>query len=526
LGLVSSGKRPAWLLFCGALLAGYALALFHHTSFAVGGSDSSGYLNAARLFASGRSFERVPGLEKLGLQPELARIFIPLGYSPGPRPGTMASSYPPGLPLHMALAAFLGGWAKAPFFVSPLAGLACVVLVYLLGRELQLPPAFSFAGSVLLAFFPTFVSLTLQPMSDVVAAAWALAAVYAAWKSRARNGAAWAALAGLAYGIGVLVRPTNLLILAPLLFALPPRPRTWLTFIAGGIPAALILLGYNAALFGSPWATGYGSLLREGMAWANFSGRARHYGYWIARLLTPLLPIGWLGLVGDRRAPLRDRLALLSWFGSFFLFYAFYGPYEAWWYTRFLLPGVPALILGACVVARDVLLPAGRSRPAPWATAAAFVLLAAALFVELDFTEKRRVHKLYKSDRDYPQACAMARRRLPSNAIVVSMQMSGALHYYSDLTYAMWNWLPPERFGELRASTESRGYRWYALLFPFEQEEVRKNLPGDWREIDRVAEVALWELPPVWPAGGPRGHRHRSEGSPAKRDPSGLRPSG
>ena len=61
----------------------------------------------------------------------------------------------------------------------------------------------------------------------------------------------------------------------------------------------------------------------------------------------------------------------------------------------------------------------------------------------------------------------------------------------------LWNWLLPDRFAALRASTESRGHRWYALLAPFEQEEVRRNLPGDWREIDRVGDVALWELPPA-----------------------------
>ena len=64
----------------------------------------------------------------------------------------------------------------------------------------------------------------------------------------------------------------------------------------------------------------------------------------------------------------------------------------------------------------------------------------------------------------------------------------------------MWNWILPERFAELRASTERRGHRWYALIAPFEVEEVRKNLPGRWREIDRRGDVALWELLPDSPA--------------------------
>jgi 4-amino-4-deoxy-L-arabinose transferase-like glycosyltransferase len=499
-----SERRRRFVRFAvAALFLGYALALFHHTSFSAGGSDSSGYVNAARLFDGGHVTEPIRGLQRLGLPPDFTPVFVPLGYTPLEQPGRMAPSYPPGLPLHMALAGRIGGWAKAPFLVSPLAGLVCLVLLYFLGRELCLPPAFAFAGCALLAFFPTFVYQTLQPMSDGLATAWALAAVLAAYKCRVRESVVWAALAGLAYGIGILVRPTSALVLAPLLFTLPLRPKTWLSFMAGGLPAALFLLGYNAALFGSPWTTGYGSILKEGMSWTNFSERARHYSYWVARLLTPLVPIGWLASIGDRKAPLRDRAVLLSWFAAIFLFYSFYAPYEEWWYTRFLLPGIPAMILGALVVARDLLLPAGRTRPASGAVAAALVLLAAALFVGMQFDEKQRVARFYKGERIYPEACALAQRRVPANGIVVSMQMSGALHYYTDATYAMWNWLLPDRFEQLRVSTESRGFRWYALLAPFETDYVRKNLPGEWREIDRVRDVTLWELPPSWPGSDP-----------------------
>ena len=135
-------------------------------------------------------------------------------------------------PLHMAVAARLAGWSRAPFLVPPLAAVACVVLFWLIARELRLPRSFALAGCALLAFFPTFVFEALQPMSDVPAAAWALAAIFAAYRARAR-GVGWAALAGAAYGVGVLVRPTNALLLAPLLFALPARPKTWLGFLAG-----------------------------------------------------------------------------------------------------------------------------------------------------------------------------------------------------------------------------------------------------------------------------------------------------
>jgi hypothetical protein len=179
-----------------ALFLAYALVLFHHTVFAVGGSDSSGYVNAARLLSEGQVTARVRGLDRLSLGPEFTEIFIPLGFSPGPRPGTMSPSYPPGLPLHMAAAGLLGGWSRAPFFVSPIAALVCLVLMYLLGRELGLSPALALSGSALLGFAPVFVFQAVQPMSDVVATAWALAAVFAAYRSRARSSPLWGAAAG------------------------------------------------------------------------------------------------------------------------------------------------------------------------------------------------------------------------------------------------------------------------------------------------------------------------------------------
>lgn len=488
-------RKPVVPALAGALLlAGYALAVFHHTSYAAGGADSSGYLNASRLFATGRATEPIRGLERLSLPLADAPLFIPLGYGPGPRPGTMSPSYPPGLPLHMAGAAVLGDPTRAPFLVSPLAGIACLVLIFFLGRELGLPRGLALAGSVLLGFTPVFVFMEVAAMSDVPATAWALAAVLAAF--RARRSVGWSALAGAAFAVGVLVRPMNALLLPAMLLALPARPKSWGLFVLGGSPFAAFLLLYNDAAFGSPLRTGYGGLLAGALAWGNFPARAVHYTVWLSRTISPLLLVGWIAVAFDRRVARADRVVLLVWFAAFFLFYCFYVVYETWWYTRFLLPAIPALILGTLLVLRDALglgEPSTRRR-VPLRAGAAVVLLLVALVFEYRFLAKERPHKVYKGERVYPDACAMAARRLGPKAIVASMQMSGALHYYTDLTYVMWNALDAARLADLRASTESRGHRWYALLAPFEQVEVTKNLPGKWREIDRSGDVALWEL--------------------------------
>jgi 4-amino-4-deoxy-L-arabinose transferase-like glycosyltransferase len=409
----------------------------------------------------------------------------------------MAPSYPPGLPLQMAAAGWLGGSRNAHFLVVPVNAIACLLLVYVLGRELALPRILALAGCLLLAFSPTFVFMAGQTMSDVPATAWSIAAISAALAARRRVG--WSAVAGVAFGMAVLVRPMCALLLPAVLLALPTRPRAWLLLAVGGAPFAVFLLAYNVSAFGSPGRTGYGGLLKGALAWGNFPDRFRHYSYWIVRLLSPVVLVGWAALSLDRAVPVRDRAVLLAWFGAIFLFYCFYVSYDAWWYTRFLLPGFPPLILGAVITVRDGF-GLGANGAASWRAvryAFAALVLATPLVFEIRFDDEERVHKNYKGERVYPQACEMARRRLPPNAIVASMQMSGALHYYTPITYAMWNWLSPEKFAELRARTESRGHKWYALLAPFEVPEISKNLPGDWQEIDRTGDVVLWELPPA-----------------------------
>ena len=50
----------------------------------------------------------------------------------GPRPCTLAPTYPVGYPFHMAGAALIFGWKYGPFLVSPLAAVLSLVLIYLL----------------------------------------------------------------------------------------------------------------------------------------------------------------------------------------------------------------------------------------------------------------------------------------------------------------------------------------------------------------------------------------------------------
>src|SRR5581483_7937148 len=132
-----------------------------------------------------------------------------------------------------------------------------------------------------------------------------------------------------------------LLVAVPLAFGLRFRWRPLALAGLGALPFGVALLLWQNALYGNPFTTGYGGFSGV-LEWKNLSSHLPHYSYWLAAQLTPLVFPGGLLVVFDRRIDSSRRAMLLSWFFLFFAFYCFYGPYETWWYTRFLLPAIPA----------------------------------------------------------------------------------------------------------------------------------------------------------------------------------------
>lgn len=471
----------------------YGGYLYRHICFAVGGSDSSGYANAARGVVRGALVVPIDGLERFDLPASLAPAFTPLGYVALTGRRAMAPLYPVGFPLHLSAAGAVFGWERAPYLVSPLAAVLCLVLIHAVGRELGLSRWASAAGALVLAACPVFVFQAVQPMSDVVATFWGLAAVWAALRAR-RGRTLHAAAAGFAFGIAVLVRPMDALLLLPLLFALPFERRALLGFGLGCAPLAAALLGYDVLCFGAPFRTGYGLTgLWTHFSRAFFPAHLLRYVRWTADVLTPLVALGWLAAPFDRRLPRRDRALLLSWFGVFLLGYSFYEPGDAWWWTRFLLPGLPAAILGFLLVARDL---AEAARPR-WRTAAAAV---AALVIVLSALLGFRHARLWgalglsSAQRVFPDACRRAGESLPPDALVLSMEMSGALRYYTALTPVRWDALDAGSFAALRQATERRGAAWYALLLRSEVAEAAPRVPGRWTHLWDERGASLWRL--------------------------------
>jgi Bacterial membrane protein YfhO len=475
----------------------YGGVLVKFAVYAGGGSDSSGYLRLARSLLQGDVVQRATELDLLGLPDEFLGNFIPAGYDPGPRAGTIAPFYPVGLPMLMAVGALIGGWDYGPFLVNPTVGALSLILIYLIGLELGLPRGFSFGSAMMLAASPTFVYYALQPMSDATAMFWGLVAIFGALRSRKRDG--WALLAGAAFGMAFLTRPTNILLLVPLMFSLRLKPKTILFFLLGGLPLAAIFFTYNAVVFGHPLETGYGRIgLWGALGIGGFKERFDHYSYWIKVTMSPLPLLCWLAVTVDRKVEWRNRLLLLSWFGTFFLFYCCYSFYEAWWYTRFLLPGYPALVLGVALIARD--LPGllsrfvSESNRARLKWAVLIIMVAVTLSHERRHIRKLDIFSVGAGEEWYPKSCLWADKQLPSKSLIASMQMSGALKFYTTRPIVRWDGVTPMQWPEVKKHAADSGYQWYALLWPFEVEEAQKRMGGKWTKLGMLDQFSLWRV--------------------------------
>lgn len=485
-------RSPPWgrlLPLLGFLLYGLFLA-FHVGAYA-GGSDSSGYLNNARLLAAGRwtaAARLVPGLAPETLPPY---TYVPLGFIPNPGHVTMTPTYPMGLSLLFAGAAALVGWTAAPALVLVAHSLAGLLLVYGLGRRTGLEPGWAWLAALLLACSPVYLMMSLQAMSDVPATVWVTAAVLAAWRSRERT--SLAPVAGVAFSLAVLIRPTDLLAAAPVALALGWSPRRWSLFLLGCLPGAAFHGAFNLAAYGRILTTGYGHVNPE-FAWANVLPALDVYVHWLPVLLTPLGLLA-LGLPGLGRGAPRPTALLTTWALVFPIFYLPYShTHDDWGNLRFLLPAFPALLVGALLVARRW---AGR-----WTAARRWWLAPAALAILLHgaaWSRHLHAYTVGRSERDYPLATAWLQAHLPPDAVVAAMQVSGSLLYYTKFTFIRWDMMSAADFHRIAAACAAARRPVYAVLFPFEVEDPAwdafgRHLPGHWTQVGTVREVRIWRL--------------------------------
>ena len=230
-----------------------------------------------------------------------------------------------------------------------------------------------------------------------------------------------------------------------------------------------------------------------------FVPRARHFAVWISRFLTPVPLILWALSVwravrGDRR-----HQVLLAWTLAVVGFYAFYlNSIDTWWYLRFILPALPAILLAGALATWDLYRRLGASGAGGVARVTARTLLvvgiALAVTLSFRFVVGGRLWRIGQGEMVYPRSVAELQRRAGDRAVVVCQLYSGAAYFYGSLSTARYDNMSARSAMRLREAARRSGTALFALVVDGEVGEVRDKLPGSWDEIWRLEHTAILQL--------------------------------
>ena len=314
-----------------------------------GGLDSYGYVSAAHLIASGRVSERQPLAAILPFDNPM-NAAAPLGHVPSDGGEVSVPRFPLGLPVVMAFFMLFG--PAGPFYVPLAMALATVAIAYVLGRGS--PAAGTAAGPVcglfaatLVAVDPLFVAYAIQPMSDVPAACWLLAAVCVLTERSRVRPLVWSVAAGACGGMAVLTRPALLPAVFVLVVVTADRKHVralLATVVTAGAFVAL-QLALNLTLYGSIGASGYGpSSHMFDLSISRLAANVSNFGKWLTYSHTVLFWLLWPGALFVLRshAWAWQMSAVAAAAAAPYLFYLVFDDWES---SRFLLPSIVLILV-------------------------------------------------------------------------------------------------------------------------------------------------------------------------------------
>ena len=441
-------------------------------TFVAGGADSYGYVSQAELFVQGRVTDSLPRSRAFSW-PNVAYTLAPLGYKVAAGGRALAPTYPPGLPLLMAVPGTFH--PLGAFLIVPLCAAAAVWFCVALGKQLG-EPGVGRLSSLLLATSPTFLYQAVQPMSDVPTTAFWMGALVLARQSRS-----WAPFTtGVVVSIAILIRP-NLAPLALLVIAAAATGsggtnlRRASGCVLGMVPGLAVLGGIQYVRYGSAFASGYGSVT-DMFAWGNVAPNFARYPRWLTSTHTPFVWLWVVSPVWIARAPAQQRTFAWICYAFIVAVFAAYLPYsyfqpEEWFYTRFLLPAIPLMLLLSTVVVLDV---ARRIVPAlAFRVTAAVILVLACVLASKSVSVG--TFALRAGEQKYPAVGAFVRERLPESAFVMAMQHSGSIRHYSGRHTLRWDLLDRAALATAISSLRAAGYVPFAVLDRDEDDEFRRR---------------------------------------------------
>jgi len=469
-------------------------------TFAAGGSDSYCYLNQAELFGRGM----VRDSEPMSVEPGWTGspdAFVPVGHNPSPDvPGSFVPMCPAGYPLLLAATRLTLG-RDAMYWVTPVFGALAVWFAFVLGRSLGSPAGGILAAALTLTS-PIFLYQVVQPMNDVVAAALWAAALSAATRAGGSDRTRFLS-SGVLAGMAVTIRPNLVpLVAAVALCAMAfaaKRDRILSTttlaslavFGAAALPGVLVVMGVQDAMYGSPFRSGYGDLSAL-FSWHHVAPNLWQYARWTASAHTALIALAFAAPLALRNRE-RESACLLFFALATLACYLPYVVFDAWWYQRFLLPGIlPMLVLTAAVATSLV------ARLGATLRLVAFALLLFSIpLLYIHTAVDRSAFRLHDFEARFRNAGAYA-SRLPRESVFITASESGSIRFYTGRTSLVWLGIAPGKLGEALDFLRVRGRKPYLLIETGEERAFRERFASErlggleWPpivEIDRAVRI-------------------------------------
>jgi hypothetical protein len=129
--------------------------------------------------------------------------------------------------------------------------------------------------------------------------------------------------------------------------------------------------------------------------------------------------------------------------------------------------------------------------------AVAIVVMAVSLGCSLYWGRERHLMLLKEYQQPYVAVCAWAKKNMPPDALVACMQTSSAFYFYTDYPILRWDFITPDNFSILHAALRESKRPFYAVLFPFEQEDALRRMPIAWKKVAEVKGVGIWKFEPA-----------------------------
>lgn len=290
-------------------------------------------------------------------------------------------------------------------------------------------------------------------------------------------------LAGFVFGIGVMIRPTNVIVagVIGIYYLLEKRGSNFIYFMSG-CTGPLAFLGFqNYYLYGSPFYLGYmdsGVHFKKAIFFKVFFT----HSYWMLVIFTPLLlllSIGGFFLI--KRWSL--RILFTGTFLSFLVLYSFYDFIGVWWWTRYLLPGITFVIILASVGMTyliDII-----KQPLIKISIILIFVIGINIYY-FTFSKNNDVYNFWETEQRYFRIAEFVRVNVEKNAMIVSADLhSGSIKYYEGLKTLRFDKGTDEAFNNLLKRIMENGKPLYLLT------ERKDDLYARGRIIFHVQQISF-----------------------------------